>query len=197
MIRRIFLTGLATIIPIAITWYVIIDLFKFVDHILGKFINNYLEIHFGYQVPGLGIIISLIIIFIIGLILKLTRMKISHFLEKMIFRIPLVKSIYFPIKEMANFLFLSRPYRFRSVVLVEYPRRGIYTVGFITNKNSCQFIKGADKKFYSIFLPSSPSPLTGVTVVMSCDDLTFLDITVEEALRFIVSGGTIGPDEKK
>lgn len=196
MIRRIFVTGLAAIIPIVITAYVVVGLFSFADRIPGKFINHYFYTYFGYQIPGLGIILSLLIIFIIGLILKLSRMRISRLLEKLILKIPLVKSVYFPVKRMVDFLFLSQPSRFKAVVLIEYPRKGIYSIGFVTNQDPRQFREKFNKKLYVVFIPSSPSPLTGFTIIIPQDDLTFLNMTVEEAVRIIVSGGVISPDEK-
>ncbi|MFH1767576.1 MAG: DUF502 domain-containing protein [Candidatus Omnitrophota bacterium] len=193
MVRRIFIAGLATLVPIVITAYVIIGLFNFADGILGKFINKYLYKYLGHQVPGLGIIISIFIVFLFGILVKLSRMKMSGFFERMLLRMPLVKSVYFPVKKIVDFLFLTQPSRFRGVVLVEYPRCGIYSIGFVTNKDSSNFFKYDDKKLYSIFIPSSPSPLTGFTIFVSEESIVFLDITIEEAVKIIVSGGMAGP----
>jgi len=196
MIRRIFIAGLAAIVPIILTVYVVIALFNFADAILGKFINSYFYINFGYKIPGLGIIISLLIIFIVGLILKLSRMRIAKAIERLFLRVPVVNSIYFPIKKMFDFLFLERPVHFRGVVLVEYPRKGIYSIGFITNSNFRKLQEHTGKRMFSIFVPSSPSPLTGFTIVVPKEDVIFLNMTIEEAISFIVSGGMVGPGDK-
>ncbi|OPX30526.1 MAG: hypothetical protein B1H08_01420 [Candidatus Omnitrophica bacterium 4484_171] len=196
MIRRIFITGLAAIVPIVLTVYVVIALFNFADAILGKFINSYFYINFGYKIPGLGIIISLFIIFIAGFILKLSRMKIARALERLFLKLPVVNSIYFPIKKMFDFLFLERPVHFRGVVLIEYPRKGIYSIGFVTNSDLKKLNNSTGKNMISVFMPSSPSPLTGFTVVVPGEDVIFLDMTIEEAISFIVSGGMVGPGDK-
>ncbi len=196
MLRRIFFTGLAAIIPLVITIYIVVGLFNFADGILGKFINRYLYENFGYRIPGLGIIISILTIFLAGFILKLSRMRIARGLEKLFCKIPIVKSVYFPIKRIVDFLFLQQPERFKGVVLVEYPRKGIYSIGFVTNENPTQFKKKMEKKLYNIFIPSSPSPLTGFTIIVPEEEIIFLDITIEEAIKVVVSGGMIGPEEK-
>jgi uncharacterized membrane protein len=196
MLRKIFITGLAATIPIVITVYVIVGLFRFADGILGKVINEYLYQYLGYRLPGLGIIISILLIFLVGLILKLSRMKISKIFENLFFKIPLVNNIYFPVKKIVDLLFLQQPSRFRGVVLVEYPREGIYSIGFITNESPEQFSTKIEKKLYNIFIPSSPFPTTGFTVIVPEENIVFLDMTIDEAVRVIVSGGMLSPYEK-
>ena len=196
MIRKIFIAGLAAIVPIILTFYVVIALLNFADAVLGKFINRYFYVNFGYKIPGLGIIISILIVFFVGIILKLSRMKIARAIEKLFLRMPIISTIYFPIKKMFDFLFLERPTRFRGVVLVEYPRKGIYSIGFVTNGSVKRLRDVGDREMMSVFIPSSPSPLTGFTVVVPKEDVVFLNVTIEEAVSFIVSGGMIGPGDK-
>ncbi len=196
MIRRIFVTGLAAIIPIVITVYVISGLFRFADGILGKYINEYIFSTYGYRLPGLGIIISLLIIFLLGGVVLISRMRFIRFIENAFFRLPLVKNVYFPVKKIVDFLFLKESARLQKVVLVEYPRKGIYSIGFVTNESSDRFRNKIGKKLYNVFIGSSPSPVTGFTIIVPEDELIFLDISVEEALKIIVSGGMINPDEE-
>ena len=197
MIKRIFITGLAAIIPIVITVYVITALFTFADSILGKFINRYLEDYIGYTIPGLGIIISILIIFGVGLIVHISRMRIFGWMRTLFYkisnRLPLVNKVYFPVKKIVDFLLYSPKKDFKTAVLVEYPRKGIYSIGFITNENTVEFEHKKDKKFYNVFISSSPSPLTGFTVIACEEEIIFLNISVEEALRLVVSGGLINP----
>ncbi|UCC95487.1 MAG: DUF502 domain-containing protein [Candidatus Omnitrophota bacterium] len=191
--RRIFFTGLAAIVPIVITVYVIVGLFYFADGILGKYINTFLEKYVDYTIPGLGIILTILIVFIIGLILHISRMRLTRLIEKMLFKIPLVNKIYFPIKKIVDFLFFPPKKTFRSAVLVEYPRKGIYSLGLITNESSSRFEEKTGKKLYNIFIPSSPSPLTGFTIIVEEKDIIFLNIGVDEALKLVVSGGLLNP----
>lgn len=193
MLKRIFITGLTAVIPLAITIYVISGLFYFADGFLGARINNFFNQYIGYKIPGLGILIVLLLIFLLGIVLRLTRMKIFHWAEGVFFRIPLVNKIYFPIKRIVDFLFFPPSKDFHNVVLVEYPRKGVYSLGFLTSKNTIKFKEKDDKKFVNVFMPSSPSPLTGFIIIVEEKDLISLDIGVEEAIKLIVSGGLINP----
>lgn len=195
MLRRIFITGFVALIPIIITVYVLVGLFRFADGILGKFINTYCSLYFGCRIPGLGIILSLCIIFLVGLILSLSRMRLFNFFERLFIKIPLTKGIYFPVKRIVNFLFLKQPERFRGVALVEYPRKGIYSIGFVTNESPFHLAKTAGKNLYNIFIPSSPSPLTGFTIIVPEEEIMFLDMTMEDATKIIVSGGMFNPGQ--
>ena len=193
MIKRIFFTGLTAIIPLVITIYVIYGLFHFADGILGKYINEFLYEYIGYEVAGLGILIAVLLIFFLGLILRLSRMKIFRWTERLFFKIPLVNKIYFPVKRIVDFLFFPPQKNFRSAVLVEYPRKGVYSLGFLTNENTIKFKERGTKKLCNVFMPSSPSPITGFIIIVEEKDLIPLDIGVEEAIRLIVSGGLINP----
>lgn len=196
MIRRIFITGLAAIIPLVITGYVIIGFFSFADGILGKYINWYLKEYFGYKIPGLGIILSIIIIFVIGLLVHLSRMRIFKWTRKslrLFLNFPLINRIYPPVKKIVDFLFFPANKKFKSAVLVEYPRQGIYSIGFVTNESYAPFEKKIGKKLYNIFIPSSPSPLTGFTVIVKEEDLIFLDESVDSVVKLIISGGLLNP----
>jgi uncharacterized membrane protein len=197
MIRRIFITGLITLIPLAITIYVVVGVFQFADGILGEVINKYLMIYFGYKIPGLGIILSLLIVFIAGFLVVLSKTRIVEFLEKIFFRIPLVKNIYFPTKKIVDFLFLEQPTKFRAVVLVQYPRKGSYSIGFVTGESPQEFNKKCKTgKLYNVFISSSPSPLTGFTICVPQEDIIFLDMTIEQAIKFIVSAGMVGAEDE-
>ena len=193
MIKRIFITGLAASIPLVITIYVVYGLFHFADGILGKYINEFFYEYIGHEVPGLGILIAILLIFFLGLILRLSRMKFFRWTERLFFRIPLVSKIYFPVKRIVDFLFFPPQKSFRSAVLVEYPRKGIYSLGFLTNENTISFKERGAKKLCNVYMPSSPSPITGFIVIVEEKDLIPLDIGVEEAIRLIVSGGLINP----
>ena len=192
-LKKIFITGLTAVIPLVITIYVVYGLFLFADGILGKSINEFFYEYIGYKVPGLGILIAILLIFFLGLILRLSRMKIFRWTERLFFRIPLVNKIYFPVKRIVDFLFFPPQKNFRNAVLVEYPRKGIYSLGFLTNENTIEFKARGTKKLCNVYMPSSPSPITGFIIIVDEKDLIPLDIGVEEAIRLIVSGGLINP----
>jgi len=193
MIKKIFVTGLTASIPLVITIYLVYGLFHFADSILGKYINEFFYEYIGYKVPGLGILIAVLLIFFLGLVLRLSRMKIFRWTERLFFRIPLVNKIYFPVKRIVDFLFFPPQKNFRSAVLVEYPRKGVYSLGFLTNENTIAFKERGTKKLCNVYMPSSPSPITGFIIIVEEKDLIPLDMGVEEAIRLIVSGGLINP----
>ncbi|MDD5195408.1 MAG: DUF502 domain-containing protein [Candidatus Omnitrophica bacterium] len=195
MIKKTFIAGLAAIIPIGITIYVISGLFLFADGILGKFINKFLAQYLGYKIPGLGIILFILIIFFTGLLIRLSRMRFYRWIEHVFFSMPLVNKIYFPIKKIVNFIFFPPVKTFKNAVLLEYPRKGIYSLGFVTNQSSDKFNEKIDKKLYNVFIPTTPSPLTGLTILAQEQELVFLDVSIEEAMKFIISGGLLNPND--
>ena len=195
LIKRLFIAGLAAIIPIVITVYVIVGLFSFADSIIGKPLNNYLQDYIGFSIPGLGIVITILIIFIVGILAHITSKTLVRWAEKIFFGMPLVNKIYFPIKKIVDFLFFAPKKRFKSAVLVEYPRKGIFSLGFVTNESGTQFNERIGKTLYNVFISSSPSPLTGFTIIVPEEELIFLDMGVDEALKLVVSGGLLNPHE--
>ena len=189
--KRIFFTGLAAIVPIVITIYVVVSLFTFADGIVGPSINKYLCQHLGYTIPGMGIIIPILIIFIVGLLFHISRMRFRRWMERMFHRIPLVNKIYGPVKSIVDFLFFPARKGFRYTVLVEYPRKGVYSIGFVTNEISLPVKGKENKKLCHVYIPSSPSPITGFTLIVPEEEMIHLDISIEQAMRVIVSGGLI------
>ncbi|MBU1112406.1 MAG: DUF502 domain-containing protein [Candidatus Omnitrophica bacterium] len=197
MIKRIFITGLTATVALTITGYVIVGLFYFADGFLGKPINAFVYKYLGQTIPGLGIVIGILIIFILGLLIQISRMRFFrwayHWAANLFLKIPLVSKIYFPVKRIVDFLFFPPKKDFKSAVLVEYPRKGLYSLGFITNENNIEFSGRGKSKLYNVFIPSSPSPLTGFTIIVEEREVNFLNVSVEEALRLVVSGGLLNP----
>ncbi|MFH1577949.1 MAG: DUF502 domain-containing protein, partial [Candidatus Omnitrophota bacterium] len=142
-IKRNFIAGILVILPLLFTVYILVNLFQFADAILGKFINIYLESIFGFYIPGLGLIIFLIIIFVAGfLTTHFLGRRLYFILDRALRRFPLIRYIYPSIKQITEFLFSSQRQAFKKVVLVEYPRRGIWSIGFATNEG---FSEARDK----------------------------------------------------
>ena len=199
MFKKIFITGLTAVIPLVITVYIIGALFHFADSILGRYINSYLSENLGYTIPGLGIILAILIVFLLGLIVHASQLRLfswfSRWVSRLFFKLPLVSKIYLPIQKIVNFLFFSGKKEFKSAVLIEYPRKGIYSIGFVTNESPREFQEKSGKKLYTVFISSSPSPLTGFTVIAQEDELIFLQMGVDEALKIVISGGLLTPNE--
>lgn len=191
-IRRYFITGLVSIIPISLTVYVLVFIFKFLDGILGRFINEYFKSKLGFFIPGLGLILSTCLVFIAGFMASwLIGRKIFQKLEDLFSSLPLVKNIYPAFKQLVLFLLAQKEFGFQKVVLVEYPSKGLWSVGFLTNDQFPKISGIFNKEMVSVFVPSSPGPLTGYVVFVPREDLKFPDISVSDALKIIISGGVV------
>ena len=198
MLKRWFVRGVVLITPILVTVSVIIWIFKFIDNLSHKFVtshlDNYLYTYLGLKIPGLGIIVSFLIIVLVGGVASLAGFRVFKWIEGVFLRFPFVKKIYGPVRKVINLIFSQHPV-FRKVVLVEYPRKGVYSIGFLTSSTSKRIIQ-ADKAYYNVFIPSSPSPLTGFTLFVPEEDVIFLDMSVEEATKVIISGGMLNPEDE-
>jgi len=189
-LKRTFITGFLVLVPLVVSIYVVIAVFNFADNFLGAILKK-----IGFYFPGLGILISIVIIFLVGIIGIVFKGKVFRILEEIVSKIPLMRQIYSPTKQIVNFLISKEKPTFKKVVLLEYPRKGIWSVGFVTNETSNIINKNVNKKLINVFLPSTPSPLTGVFLLIPEDELVYLDISVEEALKMIVSGGVLNPED--
>ncbi len=190
--RRYFLTGLAILLPVVLTVYVLFLLFTFCDNLLGRFINAYL----GIYIPGIGLILTFAIIIVFGFFtIHLFGKKLFPMIEKWFVRLPLVKTIYPTLKQVINFIISQDKPTFKQVVLVEYPRKDIYMLGFVANEGMKEAKDKTKKELFNVFLPSSPGPLTGFFIMVPEKDITFLNITPEEAVKMIISCGVFNPKD--
>ena len=188
VLRNYFITGVVVLIPIGITLY----LSKFFVGISSKIIpeninpNNYLP----YAVPGLEILISVIIITIVGgLSLSFLGKKVLKLIDDLFKRIPFLRTIYSAILQMTETFSNSKNDK-KSVVLIEYPRKGVWAVGFATKENKGEMAQKTNQKLISVFVPTTPNPTSGFLLMFPINDVIYLDMTFEEASKFIVSAGT-------
>ena len=188
LLRNYFITGVVVLIPIGITLY----LTKFFIGISSKIIpeninpNNYLP----YAVPGLEILISVIIITIVGgLSLSFLGKKILKLIDDLFKRIPFLRTIYSAILQMTETFSNSKNDK-KSVVLIQYPRKGVWAVGFATKENKGEMAQKTNQKLISVFVPTTPNPTSGFLLMFPIDEVIYLDMTFEEASKFIVSAGT-------
>ena len=188
IIRNYFITGVIVLIPIGFTLY----LTKFIIGISSKIIpqninpNNYLP----YAIPGIEILISVIFITIVGgLSLSFFGKKILKIIDDLFKRIPFLRTIYSAILQMTE-SFSNKDNDKKSVVLVEYPRKGVWAVGFATKENKGQMSEKTNKKLINVFIPTTPNPTSGFLLMFPLDEVIHLNMTFEEASRFIVSAGT-------
>jgi uncharacterized membrane protein len=197
--KRIFLTGVAVVIPAGLTLYILFFIIDMMDNLLRIIPASYQPDDLKlYHIPGLGVIVTVGLIFLCGLV---TRSYFGKRLvsvgEGIVGRIPFVRSIYQAIKKIADSLFMDRTQSFKKVVLVEYPRRGVYSIGFITGTPNGEIQKsiGKDSPCVGIYIPCALTPTTGVFVMVPSEELIEISMSVEEAFTLIISAGIVTPRE--
>ena len=190
-LRNYFITGIVVLVPIGITLY----LTKFFIRISSKLIpaeinpNNYLPI----LIPGLEIILAIIFITLIGyLSLSFIGKKILQLFNDLLKKIPILRTIYSAIGQMAETLAPKRKSK-KSVVLIEYPRKGTWAVGFATKDNKGEISKKTNQNLVNVFVPTTPNPTSGFLLMFPKEEVIYLDMDFEEASKFIVSAGTSNP----
>ena len=188
ILRNYFITGIVVLIPIGFTLY----LTKFIIGISSNIIpqninpNNYLP----YAIPGIEILISIIFITLVGgLSLSFLGKRVLKFIDDLFKKIPFLRTIYSAILQMTE-SFSSKDNNKKSVVLVEYPRKGVWAVGFATKENKGQMSKKTNKDLINVFVPTTPNPTSGFLLMFPVDEVIHLDMNFEEASKFIVSAGT-------
>ena len=190
-LRNYFITGIVVLVPIGITLY----LTRFFIRISSKLIpaeinpNNYLPI----LIPGLEIVLAIIFITLIGyLSLSFIGKKILQLFNELLKKIPILRTIYSAIGQMAETFAPKRKSR-KSVVLVEYPRKGSWAVGFATKDNKGEISKKTNRNLVNVFVPTTPNPTSGFLLMFPKEEIVYLDMSFEEASKFIVSAGTSDP----
>lgn len=194
-LKRYFLYGLTIFLPLLLTVYLIVMTFNFADGFLGKFIKPLFIKLFGVYFWGTSIVICALLILIIGfLATHFFGKKLYPYLESLLLKLPFFRQVYPATKELAVFLFSHERRAFKEVVLVEYPRKGIYSLGFLVNETASKKIcEKTGRDLCNVLVPSSPSPLSGFIILIPREEIMFLDITVEDAVKFIVSDGVVNP----
>jgi len=197
-IKSIFLNGLFTLLPISITFLLFKASFKLIEgwiEPVKKFQPKFLQ-----HVPHADFVLVILFIFIVGIILKFFILKkIIHAVEETVFfRIPILRAVYPGIKQLVHALTKQDQLSFNKVVLLEFPRAGIYSIGFLTSEFAKKAVPNLDEKiYYNVFIPTTPNPTTGFFVIAPSEDIMDVDLTKQEAMAIIISGGIIKPDRFK
>ena len=189
ILRNYFITGVVVLLPIGFTLYLSKILIGLSSKLIPQNINpnNYLP----YSIPGIEIIISIIFITVVGgLSLSFLGKRILKIIDDLFKRIPVLRTIYSAILQMTETFSNKDSNAKKSVVLIEYPRKGIWAVGFATKENKGQMSKKTNQKLINVFVPTTPNPTSGFLLMLPIEDVIYLDMTFEEASKFIVSAGT-------
>ncbi len=196
-LKQIFFTGILVIIPISLTVYILYILFNWLDDLLYPFLKT---LHQAYNTPlfkGSGIVALVIIILLIGIFTKnIFGKSLLNLLEKIINSLPLIKNIYGTTKDISNaFLGTERNKIFKKVVLVDYPKEGTKAIGFLTNEST--FLDDENNDYVSVFIPTTPNPTSGFYLIYKKEEIEILDMTIEVALKNIISAGAVKKPKKK
>ncbi|TYL08262.1 hypothetical protein MOLA_19880 [Moorella thermoacetica] len=189
-LRRFFLTGIIVTMPAAATIYALWLVFSFLDQLAGQAVGLFL----GRRVPGLGLALTLAVVLIAGFLA--TNFIGRFFLnlwDEVMYRIPLVNSIYRTVKQLVEAIWRDDKKAFQHVVMVEYPRRGIYSLGFLTGPAPAEASMRAASDLVNVFVPTTPNPTSGFLLLVPREEVIPLEMPVEDGLKLIISAGVVGP----
>ena len=197
--KKYFITGLLIWIPLAITFMVLAWIVNSLDAILLWLPNGFQpRDYIGIDIPGVGVVASLLIVFFTGLVAaNVLGQKLVQLWEALLARIPVVKSIYYSVKQVSDTLFSSSGQAFRKALLVQYPREGAWTIAFLTGQPGGDAANHLRGDYFSVYVPTTPNPTSGFFLMMPREDVIELDMSVDEALKYIISMGVVAPPLRK
>lgn len=197
-LRNYFTTGLLVLAPTAVTIWVLVILFRMFDGIFGKLYTRLFE-NLGYPVthiPGLGALTLVVFITLFGYFVRFYMgKKFFELWEGLMHRIPLFNKIYMATRQLSDVFKDSSKMNLGKPVMVEYPRKGLFSIGWVTNERTAHFSDKAGKKVVGVYLATAPNPTSGMLIYVFEDELIPLDITSEDVMKLIISAGFVGPDE--
>ena len=195
LIKRYFITGLLIWVPLVITGWVLSLFVSTLDQSLRLLPTSiHPQTLLGFAVPGAGAVLTLVMILLTGLLAaNFIGQKLVVWWEKLLARIPVVNSVYNSVKQVSDTLFSPNGNAFRKALLVQYPREGSWTVAFLTGAPGGDIVNHLQGEHVSVYVPTTPNPTSGFFLMMSAKDVVELDMTVDEALKYIISMGVVAP----
>ncbi len=198
LVKKYFITGLLIWVPLAITVWVLALIVRAMDQsllLLPETIRP--ETLLGVYIPGIGVILTLLVVFVTGLVTaNIIGQRLVRFWEGVLSRIPVVKSVYYSVKQVSDTLFSSSGVAFRKALLVQYPRQGSWTIAFLTGQPGGDIplhLEGGAAAYVSVYVPTTPNPTSGFFLMMPRKDVIELEMSVDEALKYIISMGVVAP----
>lgn len=198
VLRRYFFAGLLVLVPVGLTIVVVRWIISLMDGFLVRMLPDRWQPEqlFGFPVPGLGIALTVLLIMLTGVLAtNYFGHKLVRASERLVYRIPLVKGIYTLFKQVADTVLSDERQGFRKVVLIEYPRKGIWSIGFVTGVSQGELQRVTARRVINVFVPTTPNPTSGYYILVPEEDARVLGMTVEEAFKLIVSGGMVTPPD--
>jgi uncharacterized membrane protein len=189
IVKRYFVSGLLVVVPLIITYLVLKTLFTTIDDILQPIIFHL----FAVNIPGLGLAATILLVIVAGILThNLIGGKIYGLWEKVLNRVPLVRPIYSASKQLLKSTTEANAGSFKEVVMIQYPRNGSYALAFVAHRLEVE-IDGRFRQCASVFVPNPPTPFTGVSVMIPIEEIVTVDMTFEQAIKYLVSGGVVAP----
>jgi uncharacterized membrane protein len=194
-LKKYFITGLLVWVPLGITLWVLHLLVTSMDQTLLLLPERLqTENLFGVHIPGMGVVLTLLVLLGTGLITaNILGQRLLLFWESLLSRIPVFKSIYNSVKQVSDTLFSSNGHAFRKALLVQYPREGTWTIAFLTGRPGGDVVNHLQGDYVSVYVPTTPNPTSGFFLMMPQKDVIVLDMSVDEALKYIISMGVVAP----
>ena len=197
-LRRYLIAGLLVWLPLVVTGFIIkllVDLLDFTVLLLPPDWRP--EAWLGFSVPGAGVVVAIVIVFVTGVVVaNLVGRRLVSFGEGIVQRIPLVSSIYSAVKQVSETLLSDGGQAFRKVMLIEYPRRGTWSVAFLTSAGAGEMQRRTGRDLVQVFVPTTPNPTSGFVLMVPREEAIELDMTVEDGLKFVMSLGVVVPPER-
>jgi uncharacterized membrane protein len=196
--KKYLITGLLIWIPLVITLWVLKFIVDALDQTLLLLPREFrTENWLGLHVPGMGAVMTLVIVFLTGLLTtNLVGARLVNFWHEILHRIPVVNSIYSSVKQISDTLFSSSGQAFRKALLVRWPHEGMWTIAFLTGKPGADIVSRLQGDYVSVYVPTTPNPTGGYFVVVARKDVIELEMSVDEALKYIISMGVVPPNGK-
>ena len=196
VLKKYIIAGLLVWLPFAATVVIVKLLIDLLDKTVLLLPPEWHPVALlGFSIPGFGIILALSILLLTGMLAaNLFGRRFVEIWERILNKIPLVRSIYSSIKQISNTIFDPSGKSFRKVVMLQYPKKGLWSIGFLTNDNVGDEMSAVDDRLVAVFIPTTPNPTSGFIVMVRNDEITELDMSVEEGFKFIISMGVIIPD---
>jgi uncharacterized membrane protein len=192
-LRNIFFTGLLVLTPVVVTAYVFYQLFIKIDGLLGGKLHELT----GYHIPGMGVVAVLLLILFVGVLARnFIGRKFIQIGEAIVNRIPLINRIYRAVQQLSQAFFSGERAVFQRAVLVEFPKEGSYCIGFQTSEVKGEIQRQTRRELLSVFLPTSPNPTSGYLLFIPREKVAPLQMTIEEAVKLVISGGSVLPRDR-
>jgi len=189
-LRITLVTGSVVLVPVVLTWYVLLSLFRFLDGLTARLVENLI----GHSVPGLGLLATVVIVLVTGVLARsLLGRELISLGQSILSGTPIVRGVYNTIRQIVDAFTVTEQSAFKRVALIEYPRQGMYSIAFVTAPGPRAAETAVEAELVSVFLPTTPNPTSGFLLMLPRRDVKMLDIPVEEGLKLVISGGVVAP----